>query len=201
MFHVSNIIQINPNNSLIIHHNTYSSTSCIPVSYDRFSLSLFDFNSDKIINNIFEHKTNKDYKINRTYYKFNYCLMGDNFIYQICDYPHDDYYYDIFENENNVSPLNVNVYNIKKGKNILQIETPFRLISYFKDNLIFAKENNRLNVCYFWNNKFISVYKFDFYFYMNGLCILKNNDLIVWNNENNVPYSCHKYSHYKYLNK
>ena len=199
MLDVSNVIQINPNNPLIIHHYTYHSRELIPFSYDKFGLSLFDINSNKIINKIFEYKTSEDYS-GKSKYEFNYCLIGDNFIYQICYYPHyhSGYYDDdINENEKEELSFNFNIYNIKNGNNIKDLETSFRLISYFKDNLVFAEENKSLNVCYFENNKFYSVYKFDFFYDKSNFCILKNNDVIIWYE----TYSFIRFYHYEYLNK
>ena len=166
----------------------------MPVSYDKFALSVFDLNKKKIINKIFESETNKDYS-GTSNYIFNYCLIGDNFIYQICDCPYDDY--DIYEKDKKSLSFNFNIYNIKKRNNIKDLKTSFRLISYFKDNLVFAEENKSLNVCYFENNNFSSIYKFDLYFNASTLCILKNYDIIVWED----PLSCQFYYYYEYLNK
>ena len=147
----------------------------MPVSYDKFALSVFDSNKKKIITKIFEDFNGRsNYRSN---YKFKYCLIGDNFIYQIYDCPYDDY--DIYENKKDSLSFKFNIYNITKRNNINDLKTSFRLVSYFKNNLVFAEENKSLNVCYFENNNFRSVYKFDLYFYMSTLCILKNNDLIV----------------------
>ena len=47
---VRNVIQIKPNDFLVIHHHYYSSGGCMPVSSHHFALSLFDLKSNKIIN-------------------------------------------------------------------------------------------------------------------------------------------------------
>ena len=49
---VKNMIQIKDNNYLVIHHYTYKSGDCFPESYHKFALSLFDLNSNKIIDKI-----------------------------------------------------------------------------------------------------------------------------------------------------
>ena len=59
----------------------------------------------------------------------------------------------------------------------MNLKTPFRLISYYKDNLVFAKDYESLKVCNFENNTFTEVYKFNFN--NSNLCILKNHDFIV----------------------
>ena len=57
---VENIIQIKPNNFLVIHHHYYCSGGCMPVISHNFALSLFDLKSNKIINIIFEKETGRD---------------------------------------------------------------------------------------------------------------------------------------------
>ena len=94
----------------------------------------------------------------------------------------------------------------------MDIETSFNLIAYFKDNLVFAQDYESLNVCYFENNIFCSIYKFDFN--NSKLCILKNNDIIIcgkkkiWKEtkcDDGRTYkyctnSFYFYSHYEFLN-
>ena len=138
---VRNVIQINPNNSLIIHHSTERSGICLPSYDDKFALSLFDLKSNKIINTIFEHEIKYSGYNN---YKFNYCLIGDNYIYQICDFPYDNC--DIYENKKDSLSFEFHIYNNKNGENFEDEETSFHLISYFKDNLIFAEKDKSLNV-------------------------------------------------------
>ena len=181
---VENIIQIRVNNFLVIHHHYYSSGGCFPVTSHKFALSLFDLKSNKIINKIFEQETEREHW-GRSNYKYNYFLMGDNFIYQICNIPEifDEYNEtDKIKNKTQALSLNYNIYNIKTGNNIMNLKTSFNLISYFKDNLIFAQDNESLNVCYFENNIFYSIYKFDFN--CSKLCILKNNDIIIFGEKN-----------------
>ena len=152
----------------------------MPVSSHHFALSLFDLKSNKIINKIFEQETERDHW-GSSNYKYNYFLIGDNFIYQTCDIPEILNEYnetDKIKNETEALSLNYNIYNIKTGNNIMKLKTSFNLISYFKDNLIFAQDNESLNICYFENNIFCSIYKFDFN--SSKLCILKNNDIIVF---------------------
>ena len=84
---VKNMIQIKDNNYLVIHHYTYNSGDCFPESYHKFALSLFDLNSNKIIDKIFNQESERDY-LGETNYRFNYFLMGDYFIYQVCDFPY-----------------------------------------------------------------------------------------------------------------
>ena len=176
---VENLIQIKDNNFLVIHHYKNHSVGCFLCSYHKFALSLFNLNSYKSINKIFYHET----EINRliiTNYRFNYFLVGDNFIYQICTFP-DQYELEddkTIKNKKAILSINYNLYNIKTGNNILNLKTSFCLISYFKDNLIFAQDYESLKICYFKNNSFTSIYKFNFN--NSNLCILKNNDLIIF---------------------
>jgi hypothetical protein len=100
-------------------------------------------------------------------------LIGDNFIYQICAFPYELEYY-----EKEALSSNFNIYNIKTGNSTLDHKTSYKFISQYKDNLIFAQDYQNLNICYFENNTFTSVYKFDFN--NSNLCILKNNDLIIF---------------------
>ena len=50
---------------------------------------------------------------------------------------------------------------------------------------------------YFKNYYFRAIYKFDLYFNPATLCILKNNDILIWDK----PLFNKKYYHYEYLNK
>ena len=139
---VRNVIQIKPNNFLVIHHYYYSSGGYMPVISHHFASSLFDLKSNKIINNIFEQETEREHW-GRSNYKYNYFLMGDNFIYQICKIPEifDEYNEtDTIKNKKQTLSLYYNIYNIKTGINISNKETSFNLISHFKDNLIFAQD-------------------------------------------------------------
>ena len=92
--------------------------------------------------------------------------------------------------------FNFNVYNIKTGKNNLNLDISFRLICHFKDNLVFAQDYQNLYVCNFNGTAFNSIYKFDFN--NSKLCILKNNDLIIFGEYGN---SIYYYNHYQYLLK
>ena len=191
---VKNMIQIKDNNYLVIHHYTYNSGDCFPVTYHKFALSLFDLTSNKIIDKIFNQESGRDY-LGETNYRFNYFLIGDYFIYQVCDFPYllgDNNNFDRrFEDKKEALSLNFNIYNIKTKKNEMNLKTSFCLLSHFKDNLIFAQDYKNLNICCFENNNFISIYKFNFN--NSNLCLLKNNDLIVFGEK--------KYIHYQYLSK
>jgi len=207
---VENVFQINDNNFLIMHHYTYHSGTCTPCTYHKFGLSLFDKNINKITNKIFYQETDEDDWGNSNY-RFNYFLLGDNFIYQTCDFPYKLENEKLDKKEKKVLSLNYNLYNIKDGKNIMNLKTSFCLISLFKDNLIFAQDYESLNLCNFEKNIFTSIYRFDFN--DSNLCILKNNDLIYlyekkeWEeikcNDGhicrNCTYSYYQYSYYKYL--
>ena len=173
---VENAIQIRDNNFLIIHHYTYHSGNCTPITYHKFALSLFDLKSKKV-NKLFYQETEKDRNY-RNKCEFNYFLLEDNFIYQICKFPYDIEDYNRYKKEKVVLSSNFNLYNIKTGNKNLNLKTSFRLISYFKDNLIFAQDYQNLHICYYENNTFTSIYKFNFN--NSDLCILKNNDLIIF---------------------
>ena len=191
---VKNMIQIKDNNYLVIHHHTYNSGDCFPVTYHKFALSLFDLNSNKIIDKIFNQKSKIDYS-GETNYRFNYFLIGDYFIYQVCDFPYllgdNNNFVRRFEDKKEALSLNFNIYNIKTKKNEMNLKTSFCLLSHFKDNLIFAQNYESLNICSLETNKFIPIYKFNFN--NSNLCLLKNNDLIVFGEKN--------YIHYQYLSK
>ena len=174
---IKNLIQIEKNNFLIIHHKIHSSGGCCADDNHEFALSLYDLESNKI-NKIFHHKTGISF-LGRSNYNFNFFLINDNFIYQICNFPYDIDDIERYKNKNLKFESNFNIFNIKTKKNSLDLKTSFRLISYYKDNLIFAQDYQNLNICYFNNNNiFISIYKFNFN--NSNLCILKNNDLISY---------------------
>ena len=178
---VKNMIRIKDNNYLVIHHYTYNSGDCSPVTYHKFALSLFDLNSNKIIAKIFNQESERDYQ-GETNYRFNYFLIGDYFVYQVCDFPYilgDNNHFDWrYKNKKYALSLDFNIYNIKTKKNEMNLKTSFCLLSHFKDNSIFAQNYESLNICCFENNKFIPIYKFNFN--NSNLCLLKNNDLIVF---------------------
>ena len=172
-----NLIQIEKNNFLIIHHKIHSSGSCSPEDSHEFALSLYDLESNKN-NKIFHQETDIDY-FGGSNYNFNSFLINDNFIYQICDFPYNNDDIEKYNSKNLIFKSNFNIFNIKTKKNILNLKTGFRLISYYKDDLIFAQDYQNLNICYLDNNNtFISIYKFNFN--NSNLCILKNKDLIVF---------------------
>ena len=173
---VENMIKIKDNNFLIIHHYIYISGTCTPDTYQEFALSLFDLNSEKITNKLFYHKTKTD-ELGDSNYRFNYFLIGDNFIYQITDFSYEIEDIEEIKKISKDLSFNYNIYNVKTGNNILNLKTPFRLISYYKDNLVFAQDYESLKVCNFENNTFTEVYKFNFN--NSNLCILKNHDFIV----------------------
>jgi hypothetical protein len=173
---VENAIQIKPNNFLIIHHFTYHSGTCRPVSYHKFGLSLFDLKSNQITK-IFNQDTERN-NFSRIAYRFNYFMLKDNFIYQICVFPYDiDDIERLKKNKKSFSS-NYNLFKVKTQKNILDLKTEFRLISYYKDDLLFAQDYQNLNICYLKDDIITSVYKF--YFNNSNLCALKNNDFIVF---------------------
>jgi len=178
---VKNMVQIKDNNYLVIHHYTYHSGGCFPESYHKFALSLFDLNSNKITDKIFNLETEVDYGYRKNY-RFNYFLIGDYFVYQVCDFPYilgDNNHFDWrYKNKKYALSLDFNIYNIKTKKNEMNLKTSFCLLSHFKDNSIFAQNYESLNICCFENNKFIPIYKFNFN--NSNLCLLKNNDLIVF---------------------
>ena len=167
---VENIILINTNIFLVIHHYIYISYECQPCTSHKIALSLFDLKSYQI-NTIFNQQTDIDYNIN-SYYKFNYFLVKDKFLYQISDFT--------FKNEyiNKELELNYNIFNIKTNENNFNLKTCFRLMSYYKDDLFFAQNYSNLFICFLNNNTFTSVYKFDFNFF--GITVLRNNDLIFY---------------------
>ena len=194
---VENIIKIKDNNFLVIHHYIYNSGGCMPDTYHEMALSLFDLKSNQK-DLIFKQKTprSRTFRIN---YRFNYFLIEDNFICQICDFPSDydlEYYKERYKDKNKELSFNFNVYNIKTGKNNLNLTISFRLICHFKDNLVFAQDYQNLYVCNFNGTAFNSIYKFDFN--NSKLCILKNNDLIIFGEYGN---SICYYNHYQYLLK
>ena len=194
---VENIIKIKDNNFLVIHHYIYNSGGCMPDTYHEMALSLFDLKSNQK-DVIFKQETprSRTFRIN---YRFNYFLIEDNFIYQICDFPSDydlEYYKERYEDKKKELSFNFNVYNIKTGKNNLNLDISFRLICHFKDNLVFAQDYQNLYVCIFNDSAFNSIYKFDFN--NSKLCILKNNDLIIFGEYGN---SICYYNHYQYLLK
>ena len=212
---VKNLIHIKDNNYLVIHHYTHYSGGCFPDTYHKFALSLFDFNSNQIIDKIFYQETERD-NLGHTYYRFNCFLIEDNFIYQICDFPFilgEDDDDNRFKNKKDTLSLNFNLYNIKTKKNDMNLKTSFCLISHFKDKLIFAQDYESLNICCFENNTFISIYKFNFN--NSNLCLLKNNDLIIFgekknwdvyedDNGNTCRYCIgtnYYYIHYEYISK
>ena len=73
--------------------------------------------------------------------------------------------------------LYYNLFDVKTQKNILNLKTSFRLISHYKNNLVFAQDYLNLHVCCLQDNIFTSVYKFDFN--NSKICVLKSGDLIV----------------------
>lgn len=201
---IENIIKLKENDFLVIHHYVYYSGNCGPCTYHKIALSLFDSKSNQI-NKIFNHETPEIHG-GRKDYMFTYFLIKENFIYQICEYPSDLEYY----TKDNFSS-DFNIYNIKTGNNILNLKISFRLICHFKDDLVFAQDYKNLYICKFENNIFASVYKFDFN--NSNLCILKNNDLIIYEKkkiwkeyvrDDGTTYkdcidSYNYYNHYKYL--
>ena len=212
---VKNLIHIKDNNYLVIHHYTHYSGGCFPDTYHKFALSLFDFNSNQIIDKIFNQETKRD-NWDVTNYRFNCFLIENNFIYQVCDFPFilgEDDDDDRFKNKKDTLSLNFNLYNIKTKKNDMNLKTSFCLISHFKDNLVFAQDYESLKICCFENNTFISIYKFNFN--NSNLCLLKNNDLIIsgekksWeiykgDNGNTCRYCIgtnYYYIHYEYISK
>ena len=199
---VKNMIQIKDNNYLVIHHYTYHSGGCFPESYHKFALSLFDLNSNKITDKIFNLETEVDFGYRKNY-RFNYFLIGDYFVYQVCDFPYilgDNNHFDWrYKNKKYALSLDFNIYNIKTKKNEMNLKTSFCLLSHFKDNLIFAQDYENLNICCFENNNFISIYKFNFN--NSNLCLLKNNDLIDFGEKNITTRKIYCYIHYQYLSK
>ena len=85
---VENVIQLRENNFLVIHHYIYSSADCHPLTYHKFGLSLFDLKSN-ITKKLFNDETEPD-NYCRSHYNFNYFLLKDTFIYQICDFSDDN---------------------------------------------------------------------------------------------------------------
>ena len=74
--------------------------------------------------------------------------------------------------------LYYNLFDVKTQKNILNLKTSFRLISHYKNNLVFAQDYLNLHVCCLQDNIFTSVYKFDFN--NSKICVLKSGDLIFF---------------------
>jgi len=209
---VENVIKIKDNNFLVVHHVTHTSGGCSPRSYHEFALSLFDWKSSQITKKIFYQKTERD-KWGRTYFRFNYFLLGYDFIYQICDFPYDLEVIESRKKNKYSLSANYNIYNTINENNALNLKTSYRLISHFKDNLFFAQDYESLKICCFENNTFTSVYQFNFN--ESNLCILKNYDLVVfgekkiwevhtrengstWRDCVETQYFC---SHYKYLSQ
>ena len=208
---VENVIQIRENYFLVIHHYTYHSGTCHPKTYHKFGLSLFDFKSNKT-NKIFNYETEPDY-FGTSDYNFNYFLLKDTFIYQICNFSYEsDEHYDYTKRVNNkkedILSLNCyfNSFNITTQKNILNIQTSFRLISHYKEDLVFAQDYKYLHICHFLDNIFTSVYKFNFN--KSKIISLENNDIIVFGSkkiwheikENGVVKSHSCYNSIKYFN-
>ena len=173
---VENMFHIKNNNFLVIHHCTYYSGGCRPATYHKYALSLFDLKSSSINKTFFNDQTEIDY-LGDSNYRFIYFFLENNFIYQLCNFPNFDFHERII-NKKDALTLYCHLYNIKTEKNVLNLKTSFFLISYFKDNLVFAIDYESLNICYFENNTFTSVYKFNFN--NPNIYILKNNDLIVF---------------------
>ena len=210
--HVENVIKIKDNNFLIVHHETHTSGGCSPDTSHEFALSLFDWKSNQITKKIFYHETERDFW-GGSYFRFNYFLLGNDFIYQICDFPYDLEIVERRKNNKDSLSTTYNIYNTIKDKNVLNLKTSFRLLTHFKDNLLFAQDYDSLKICRFENNTFTCVYQFDFN--NSNLCILKNYDFIIYG-ENKI-WEEHKredgstwrdcietryyYSHYKYLPK
>ena len=209
---VENVIKIKENNFLIVHHVIHTSGDCSPDTSHEFALSLFDWKSNKITKKIFYHQTQRDF-LGGTYFRFNYFLLGKDFIYQICDFPYDLEIVERRKKNKDSFSTTYNIYNSIKDNNVLNLKTSFRLLAHFKDNLFFAQDYDSLKICSFENNIFTLVYQFDFN--NSNLCILKNYDFIIYG-ENKI-WEEHKredgstwrdcietryyYSHYKYLPK
>ena len=134
-------ILIKTNIFLIIHHFKYDPNTCDSETYHKFAISLFDLKSKKV-NKLFYQETDGSHS---NIYEFNYFLLEDNFIYQICKFPYDIEDSNRYKKEKVVLSSNFNLYNIKTGNNIMNLKTSFNLISYFKDNLIFAQDYESLN--------------------------------------------------------
>ena len=195
---VENLIHIKDNNYLVIHHDSYFSGDFCPTTYEKFALSLFDLNSNQIIDTIIDVQTEeRSYgTTNYTNYRFNCFLIEDNCIYQVCAFPFiiEDYGdEEKFKNKKGTLSLYFNLYNIKTRKNVENIKTSFCLISHFKDNLVFAQDYETLKICCFEKNKFISIYNFNLN--NSNLCLLKNNDLIVYGGK------LREYFLYEYISK
>ena len=198
---VENIILINTNIFLVIHHNISTTFAFESYTSHKIALSLFDLKSYQI-NMIFNQQTNIDW-ISNSLDVFNYFLVKDTFLYQISDFT--------FKNEyiNKELELNYNIFNIKTNENNFNLKTCFRLMSYYKDDLFFAQNYSNLFICFLNNNTFTSIYKFDFNF--SDVTVLRNNDLIFYggkiikiiNNNNGgkdgYDYKSNIYEHYKFL--
>ena len=156
---------------------------------------------------IFKHKTDTDY-FGRSFYTFNYFLVKNKFLYQISSFNFNKKYNYIEEDHELV--LKYNIFNIKTQENILNLKTFFNLMSYFKDDLIFAQNIQNLYICNLNNNNtFTSVYKFNFN--ISHLTILKNKDLIFYGQkkinkenekdakDNSFEYDRNIYYYYKFL--
>lgn len=198
------MILINTNRFLVIHHYNYSSNDCSPETYHKFALSLFDLKSEQI-NVIFNHKTDTDY-FGMSYYTFNYFSVKNKFLFQISDFNVNNKYI----KEDHELILEYNIFNIKTQETNLSLKTCFKLMSHYKDDLIFAQNYQNLFICNFNNNNtFRSVYKFNFN--ISHLTILKNKDLIFYgkkkiNKENkndakddSFEYKSNFYYYYKVL--
>ena len=174
---VENVIKIKDNNFLIVHHVKHTSGGCMPETYHEFALSLFDWKSNQITKKIFYHKTERD-RSGGTYFRFNYFLLGNDFIFQMCDFPYDLEVVERRKNHKYSFSTVCGVFNIIKDNNIINLKTSFRLIAPFKDNLLFAQDYESLKICRFENNTFTSVYQFNFN--ISNLCNLKNYDFIIY---------------------
>ena len=145
-------------------------------------------------------------------YRFNYFLVGSNFIYQICDKRYLFLGSRGFNNQYSLSST-YNIYNAISDNNVLNLKTSFCLIAHFKDNLIFAEDYEGLKICCFENNTFTPVYQFNIHNF--EIYILKNYDFIIYGlkiilekvkgedgSTFNVVNGQHwYYSHYRYLPK
>ena len=185
-------ILIKTNIFLIIHHFKYDPNTCDSETYHKFAISLFDLKSNKITN-IFNQET-EGYYYNSKNYKFNYFLIKDTFFYQICDFNEID------ENKKKIYSLNYHLFNVETNKSILNLKTSFCFISYYKDNLILAKDYENFNICYLNNDICTSVYKFNLN--IDSFCVLTSKDLIFYGRkEIDEKNSIYCYEYYKYLEK
>ena len=208
---VENVIKMEDNIFLVVHHVIHTSGGCTPVNYQEFALSLFDWKSNQITKQIFYHKT-EIYEYGPTNFRFNYFLLGSDFIYQICNFYRLEFIKKITNNKFSLSAT-YNIYNTINENNILNLKTSYSLISHFKDNLFFAQDYESLKICSFENNIFTLVYQFNFN--NSNLCILKNYDLVIYGEkkiwkvhtyeDGSTCRSCIKtqyfYSHYKNLSQ